>query len=86
MLATEGVKISFTKGAIEEIAKTATEVNEKAENIGARRLHTVMSTLLEDWLFNVPNPELKSIKITAADVREKLHEIVEDEDLSKYIL
>jgi ATP-dependent HslUV protease ATP-binding subunit HslU len=86
LLATEGVKITFTKGAIQEIAKTATEVNEKAENIGARRLHTIMSTLLEDWLFNVPDPGLKSIKITAANVREKLQEIVEDEDLSKYIL
>jgi ATP-dependent HslUV protease ATP-binding subunit HslU len=86
LLATEGVKITFTKGAIKEIAKTATEVNEKAENIGARRLHTIMSTLLEDWLFNVPDPELKSIKITADNVREKLQEIVEDEDLSKYIL
>jgi ATP-dependent HslUV protease ATP-binding subunit HslU len=86
LLATEGVKITFTKGAIQEIAKTATEVNEKAENIGARRLHTVMSTLLEEWLFNVPDPELKSIKITATNVREKLQEIVEDEDLSKYIL
>ena len=86
LLETEGVKISFTKGAIQEIARTATEVNEKAENIGARRLHTVMSTLLEEWLFNVPDTEYKSIKITAANVRDKLHEIVEDEDLTKYIL
>ncbi|MFC1569337.1 ATP-dependent protease ATPase subunit HslU [bacterium] len=86
LLATEKVKITFTKGAILEIAKTATEVNEKAENIGARRLHTIMSTLLEEWLFQVPDPDIKVIKITAADVKERLNEIVEDEDLSKYIL
>lgn len=86
LLATEGVKITFTKGAIREIAKTATNVNEKAENIGARRLHTIMSTLLEEWLFNVPDPEIKIIKVTAAEVGERLQEIVEDEDLTKYIL
>ncbi len=86
LLATENVKIIFTKGAIREIAKTATEVNEKAENIGARRLHTIMSTLLEDWLFQIPDPSVKSINISASQVKEKLKEIVQDEDLSKYIL
>ncbi|MBN2104664.1 ATP-dependent protease ATPase subunit HslU [bacterium] len=86
LLETEQVKITFNKRAIQEIAKTATEVNEKAENIGARRLHTIMSTLLEEWMFKVPDPEVRIIKITAADVKERLKEIVEDEDLSKYIL
>jgi ATP-dependent HslUV protease ATP-binding subunit HslU len=86
LLATEDVKITFTKGAIREIAKTATDVNEKAENIGARRLHTIMSTLLEEWLFNVPDPKIKVIKVTAAEVKDRLQEIVEDEDLTKYIL
>jgi len=86
LLETEQVKITFSKGAIREIAKTATEVNEKAENIGARRLHTIMSTLLEEWMFRVPDLDIKMIKISASDVKDRLKEIVEDEDLSKYIL
>ncbi len=86
LLATEGVKISFTKGAIRKIAEIATEVNQRAENIGARRLHTIMSTLLEDVLFKLPDPSISSIKITAEEVNDKLRDIVEDEDLSKYIL
>jgi len=86
LIETEGVKITFTKGAIKEIARTATKVNEKAENIGARRLQTIMSTLLEDILFKIPNEEIKSVKITAEDVKKCLDGIVEDVDLSKYIL
>ena len=86
LLSTEGVKIVFTKGAIQEISRTATEVNDKAENIGARRLHTILSTLLEDTLFDLPNPDIKSVKITAQNVKDKLKDIVEDEDLTKYIL
>lgn len=86
LLATEGVKISFNKGAIRKIAEIATEVNQRAENIGARRLHTIMSTLLEDVLFKLPDPSISSIKITAEEVNDKLRDIVEDEDLSKYIL
>ncbi len=86
ILETEGVKITFTKGAIREIAETATKVNQRAEDIGARRLHTIMSTLLEDVLFNAPDDSMKHIKITAEDVRKKLKDIVEDEDLAKYIL
>lgn len=86
LLQTEKVKISFTKGAIKEISELATEVNQRAENIGARRLHTIMSTLLEDVLFDVPNEKLQQVKVTAEQVREKLKDIVEDEDLSKYIL
>ncbi|RKY84524.1 HslU--HslV peptidase ATPase subunit [candidate division KSB1 bacterium] len=86
LLASEGVKISFSDDAIEEIAKIATEVNERTENIGARRLHTIMTTLLEDILFEVPDVENKDILITAKVVREKLQDIVKDEDLSRYIL
>jgi len=86
LLETEGVKIEFTKEAIQEIAKIATEVNERTENIGARRLHTVMTTLLEDILYNVPDVEEKKIIITEEKVKETLREIVEDEDLSRYIL
>ena len=86
LLATEGVRITFTQGAIREIAGTATEVNERSENIGARRLHTIMSTLLEDVLFQLPDETIKTVKITAEDVRKRLKDIVEDEDLTKYIL
>jgi ATP-dependent HslUV protease ATP-binding subunit HslU len=86
LLKPEGVKISFTRGAIEEIAETATVVNEQAQNIGARRLHTIMTTLLEDRLFEVPDASISSKRITRAHVREKLQDIVSDEDLSRYIL
>ena len=86
MLSTEGVKLDFTDEAILEIAKIASEVNERAENIGARRLHTILTTLLEDILFEVPDTKIKKITITDKMVREKLKDIVEDEDLSRYIL
>lgn len=86
LLSTEGVKTTFAKSAIHEIAATATDVNERAENIGARRLHTIMSTLLEDVLFQLPDPTVKTVKIKAEDVKERLKDIVEDEDLTKYIL
>jgi len=86
MLETEGVKITFTPGSIHEIAKTATEVNDRTENIGARRLHTIMSILLEDVLYQLPDDTIKTIKITTEDVKTKLREIVADEDLTKYIL
>lgn len=89
MLATEKVEINFTADAIKEIAKIAFEVNERTENIGARRLHTVMTALLEDILFDMPDKkteEIEKIKITAAFVRKRLEDIVKDEDLSRYIL
>lgn len=86
LIETEGVKITFTKGAIKEIANTATSVNERAENIGARRLQTIMSTLLEEILFSIPDKGITSVKITADDVKKCLADIVEDVDLSKYIL
>jgi len=86
LLETEDVALEFTDDSIKEIAHIATYVNSKSENIGARRLHTIMSTLLEDILFNVPEVEMKKIKINAKVVKERLEQIVEDEDLSKYIL
>jgi len=86
LLTTEGVTLKFTKAAIREIAQIATEVNEATENIGARRLHTVMTTLLEDILFEKSSNESESITITKQMVREKLHDIVKDQDLSRYIL
>lgn len=86
LLQTEGVKISFTDGAIQEIALVADTVNQRTENIGARRLHTVMTTFLEDILFSVPDTTERDIKITRKYVRQALKDIVEDEDLSRYIL
>ncbi|MFC1683543.1 ATP-dependent protease ATPase subunit HslU [Candidatus Zixiibacteriota bacterium] len=86
LLATEGVRISFTRGAIKEVANTANLVNSRGENIGARRLHTVMTTLLEQILFQVPDTKIKQVKITEQTVKKTLHDIVEDEDLSRYIL
>jgi ATP-dependent HslUV protease ATP-binding subunit HslU len=87
LLETEGVNLEFTKDAIKEIAKIATEVNEQVENIGARRLHTILTTLLDDILFEVPDkmPSGKVV-ITAELVQEKLDSIVRNRDLSKFIL
>lgn len=87
LLGTEEVKISFDDSAIREIAKTAAIVNEEVENIGARRLHTILTTLLEDILFDVPDkmPEAE-IKISGQMVKDKLDAIVKNRDLSKYIL
>jgi len=86
MLATEGVRVAFTEDAIAEIAEVATLVNERTENIGARRLYTIMETLLEDISFDAPDMRDHDAVIDAAYVREKLEDIVEDEDLSRYIL
>ncbi|MCX8014644.1 MAG: ATP-dependent protease ATPase subunit HslU, partial [candidate division WOR-3 bacterium] len=86
LLATESVKLSFTDEAIAKIAEIAAQVNETTENIGARRLHTVMSALLEEILFKLPDPELKEITITADYVQERLKHIIENKDLSRYIL
>jgi len=86
MLETDGVEVSFTKEAIREIARIATVVNERAENIGARRLHTVMTTLLEEIMFEAPDSKKKKIRITKEMVAKSLTGIVEDEDLSRYIL
>ncbi len=86
LLKTENVKLTFTKGAIKEVAKIASEVNDNAENIGARRLHTILTTLLENILFDVPDSKINEAKITDKNVRDALKDIIEDEDLSRYIL
>jgi ATP-dependent HslUV protease ATP-binding subunit HslU len=86
LIETEGVKIEFKDDSIEEIASTAALVNEKTENIGARRLHTVLEKLLEDISFEAPELENNDITIDAKYVKEKLSDIIKDEDLSRYIL
>jgi ATP-dependent HslUV protease ATP-binding subunit HslU len=86
MLDTEGVGLTFTDDAIRQIARIAAEVNDLMENIGARRLHTVMTRLLDDILFDVPDVQIGEVVIDAQDVQERLRGIVEDQDLRKYIL
>jgi ATP-dependent HslUV protease ATP-binding subunit HslU len=86
MLATEGLNIIFQEDAIAEIAEVATVVNEKTENIGARRLYTIMETLLDEISFDAPDMTEREVIIDADYVRGKLSDIVEDEDLSRYIL
>ena len=86
LLETEGVKINFTDDSIEEIATMAFLMNEQTENIGARRLHTIMEKLLEDISFNIPDVEEESITIDAEYVKEKFVEKIHEEDLDRYIL
>ena len=86
LVAAEGASLEFTADGIAEIARTAATVNSRMENIGARRLHTIMTTQLEETLFELPDSGVKKIVVDAAAVREKLKSIVEDEDLRKYIL
>ncbi|MBX3318709.1 MAG: ATP-dependent protease ATPase subunit HslU [Nitrospira sp.] len=86
LLATEGLAIEFTQDGLEEIAEIAVQVNERTENIGARRLFTIMERLLEDISFEGPGWPDKRISISATYVRERLKDIVKDQDLSRYIL
>ena len=86
LLATEEVALTFTKDGIEEIAATAASVNERTENIGARRLHTVLERLLDEISFDAPERPGAKVTIDAAYVRDRLADIVKSEDLSRYIL
>ncbi|WP_432823470.1 ATP-dependent protease ATPase subunit HslU [Trichloromonas sp.] len=86
LMHTEGIELNFTVDGIHEIARTAAVVNERTENIGARRLHTIMEKLLEDLSFDAPESKDKTITIDAPYVNQRLAEIVKDEDLSRYIL
>jgi ATP-dependent HslUV protease ATP-binding subunit HslU len=86
LLATEGVSLTFEESAVKEIARIASQVNERTENIGARRLHTVMENLLDEISFSAPDLEKKDVVIDRTYVVEKLKEILSDENLSRYIL
>ncbi len=86
LLATEGVAVKFTADGIKRIAELGWQVNEKTENIGARRLHTILEKLLEDISFNAPDLADKTISIDAEYVDNHLMKLAEDEDLSRYIL
>ena len=86
LLETEGVSVEFTDDAIDEIANLAYLMNEETENIGARRLHTILEILLEDISFNLPDPDMKEIKIDRVYVQERLKEKIKEVDVDKYIL
>jgi ATP-dependent HslUV protease ATP-binding subunit HslU len=86
LLETEGIKLSFLDDAVQEVARFATTVNESTENIGARRLHTIMEKLLDDISFEGPDLKKKTIRIDATYVQKMLADIVKDQDLSRYIL
>lgn len=86
LLQTEGIKVTFTDEAIDRLAEIAYEVNQDTDNIGARRLHTILEKLLEDLSFEAPDITMEEIKITPAYVDEKLNSIVKNKDLSQFIL
>ena len=86
LLETEGIKLSFSDDAVEELARLAARVNEQAENIGARRLHTILEKVVEEISFEGPDLKKKTVKIDGAYVRKQLEQIVQDQDLSRYIL
>jgi ATP-dependent HslUV protease ATP-binding subunit HslU len=86
LLETEGVRLRFEADAIEEIAEIASQVNERTENIGARRLHTILERLLDDVSFEAPERRGEEVVVDAAHVRRRLADIVKDQDLSRYIL
>ena len=86
LLETEGLQLEFTEDAVEEVARTATNVNTQTEDIGARRLHTVMERLLDKVSFEAPDMKERRVVVNAAYVKEQLASIVKDEDLSRYIL
>ena len=86
LLDTEGVKLQFSEDAVQAIAKFATSVNEQTENIGARRLHTILEKVLDELSFEAPDLKKKSVKIDAAYVDKQLADIVKNQDLSRYIL
>jgi ATP-dependent HslUV protease ATP-binding subunit HslU len=86
LLDTEGIRLSFTDDALVELARCAAQVNAQAENIGARRLHTILEKVLEEISFEGPDLKKKTVKIDAEYVRKQLMGIIQDQDLSRYIL
>ena len=86
LLDTEGIKLSFTEDAVQMVARFATSVNEQTENIGARRLHTILEKVLDELSFEAPDLKKKTVKVDAAYVNKQLADIVKNQDLSRYIL
>lgn len=86
LLATEGVDLNFSNTAIEEIARLAADINQNVENIGARRLHTILEKLLEDLSFDAPDLKDKHAEITSSEVKNKVEALAQNQDLSRFIL
>jgi ATP-dependent HslUV protease ATP-binding subunit HslU len=86
LLETEGIKVEFSENSIDEIATMAYLMNEQTENIGARRLHTILEKLLEDISFNIPEMEEEEIVIDREYVQEKFKDTVHKDDMDRYIL
>jgi ATP-dependent HslUV protease ATP-binding subunit HslU len=86
LLDTEGLKVAFSDDGVAAIARFAALVNDQTENIGARRLHTILEKVLEEISFDAPDMKKRSIKIDAAYVQKQLSDVVKDQDLSRYIL
>lgn len=86
LLETEGLKLTFTREALDEVARFAFQVNDATENIGARRLHTIMERVLDEISFNAPDMDEKAVNVDADYVKKMLEDIVKDQDLSRYIL
>ena len=86
LLSSEGLKVLFDQSAISEIAKIAYEVNSQTENIGARRLYTILEKLLQDLFFEAPELGGKQITIDETYVKQRLQNVVKNQDLSRYIL
>jgi ATP-dependent HslUV protease ATP-binding subunit HslU len=86
LMETEGVKLTFTDDSIATLARFAVQVNEQTENIGARRLHTILERVLDEISFDAPELKKKNVKIDAAYVSKQLAEIARNQDLSRYIL
>jgi ATP-dependent HslUV protease ATP-binding subunit HslU len=86
LLETENVKLHFTADGVESVADYAYQVNQTAQNIGARRLYTILERMLEELSFEAPDTNMGRVEINAAYVRERLEDVTQDEDLSKFIL
>ena len=86
MIATEGVTLKFSENAISEIAKIATQVNDEVENIGARRLHTILEKVLDDISFSASEKKTGEIKVDDEYVKKQIGDVYKDNDLSKFIL
>jgi ATP-dependent HslUV protease ATP-binding subunit HslU len=85
-MGTEGVTLTFTEDAVEAMAAYAFQVNQSTQNIGARRLHTILEHLLEELSFESPDMKTGAVEVNAAYVKQRLDEVTKDEDLSKFIL
>lgn len=86
LLATEGVTLEITGGALAEVARLAHDINARSQDIGARRLHTVLERLLDEVSFDASEGGARKVIIDVDEVKKRLHELVKDEDLSRYIL